>query len=52
MPHTIQIKDPITCKQLADLKRQLKLMDEAIIALAIAKLWLNLTRFGGASISV
>jgi len=40
MSQSIQIKDPITRKQLADLKRKLKLTDDAIIALAIAKLWL------------
>jgi hypothetical protein len=40
MSHTVQLKDPVTRKQLADLNRKLKLMDEAIIALAIAKLWL------------
>lgn len=40
MSQSIQIKDPVTRKQLADLKRKLKLTDNAIIALAIAKLWL------------
>jgi hypothetical protein len=40
MTQSIQIKDPVTRKQLADLKRKLKLADDAIIALAITKLWL------------
>jgi hypothetical protein len=40
MSHLIQLKDPVTRKQLADLKRKLKLADDSIIALAIAKLWL------------
>lgn len=39
MSQSIQIKDPVTRKQLADLKRKLKLADDAIIALAVAKLW-------------
>lgn len=41
MSQTIQLKDPVTRKQLADLKRKLKLTDDVIIALAIAKLWLT-----------
>lgn len=40
MSQTIQLRDPVTRKQLADLKRKLKLADEAIVALAVAKLWL------------
>ena len=40
MSQSIQLKDPVTRKQLADLKRKLKLTDGALIALAIAKLWL------------
>ena len=40
MPHTSHFKDPVTRKQFADLKRKLKLADDAILALAIAKLWL------------
>jgi hypothetical protein len=40
MAHTVHIKDPVTRKQLADLKQKLNLMDDAIVALAIAKLWL------------
>lgn len=41
MSHTVQIKDPVTRKQLADLKRKLKLTDDAIVALAVATLWLT-----------
>lgn len=40
MSHTVTVKDPITRKLLAELKRKLKPMDEAIVALSIAKLWL------------
>lgn len=40
MSHTVQLKSPVTRKQLADLKWKLNLIDEAIVALAIAKLWL------------
>lgn len=40
MSQTVQLKDPVTRKQLNDLKRKLKLNEEAIVALAIATLWL------------
>jgi hypothetical protein len=39
MSFTVRLNDPITKKQLADLKRRLKLREDAIIALAIASLW-------------
>lgn len=40
MVQSIRINDPVTRKQLADLKRKLKLTEDAIVALAIAALWL------------